>query len=552
MLGTLAQDGTACDQMQARAFLEPLPPLQGLVDAWLEAEAVLAGDELAGSWAPGTAAREADDRRTPPTLPAPDASFDGEESGIETNETLTSAGPIERAPLSSRQERKSVVVQHSGATVVRHSTSLARFVAAITRVDDAYDVLEQRLQRKMAIVMADCWSAAAMLRLDALRTRLSATRKRRSSARSCAIGDQKATRFRCTSCTDWHYGPLATCNSRFCPRCVRKLRRENMARINSVLQRVEHKRQSSCRPVPRWRFLTLTAPSWSEFAPMRQLLGRAWGRFQHRGIWGSVKGALAVWETTHTTAGWHVHTHAAIDAYLPFKTLVRAWQQSVLQELVCAILRGDELPGVPCSDLVDRLRADEVARRHVHAVASRLCRYAERECLELRAAIESAPNAITDVRATKYGRTTVSYRNDLRQLLAAVPHPAGQFIKDFRGDTRSRVLSELAKYCGKDLGGAQVDDPGDYGIAGTPERLADFISGAWRWRCLRTYGECYDRDARNERQPMECQTCGGPMEFEGARWLNRAGVAALEREQAAKRSERRSARRALDPNRRRL
>jgi hypothetical protein len=559
--------GTAEVKTAARGArdLPPLPLVADLAAAWLELEAV-AIDGQRAAWAPGDVARQVDDRRAPPlppTIPAPWdelppavaewASFEPQTRGqnptcAEAQDVLpgASTGTPGTRPLGSRREVIS---------------TLDRYLLALQRVDDAYGVLEEQLQASID-ALAGAWSAAGVQRCDAVRTRLEATRRRRESARRCMLGDQQLTRFLCQCCGSLQYGPPAGCNSRTCPRCVRKLRREQMGRIGRILDAVAERRQTAGQRLPRWRFLTLTAPSWSQFRPMRQFLASAWGRVLRSRVWTDAVGAAVVaWECTHTAAGWHVHLHGAIDAWVERRGLARAWQSAQLAEYAGAAARGEYLPGAPkrVADALDAVRAMPVARRRgIIAATTAATRAAAAWNLELAQVLYPDPNRelpepprerdhrlLGEDERERIRRKArrrwqdmctamlaSSWLPTLRELLSGCSTPAGVSIKELA--TTAALVSELAKYMGKDLGGVQCEDTGEWGVAGTADRLAEFIGGTWRWRTLRTYGDAFDRD--EAAGTLSCDSCGEDrMTFDGVSWVSAEVAARVEREQAERR-----------------
>lgn len=491
-------------------ILPPLPPLLDALDAgWAECglhtEAAVA-EHLA---------TDADERT--PIDPAADA--------------VPSAPP--RDPAASdkkadRRQRLRLVLRREVKSVV------GRYVQAVQRVDDAFETVECRLQ-KVLHDLRGRWDGASRAQAFGVEGRLNATRRRRENVRACCSGKLQMVMLRCRCCGDVQHGPPAGCNSRTCPRCVRKLRRQQMAHIGGILEQVEVRRVQAGKPKPVWRFLTLTAPSWADFVGMRRHLGAAWGRLLQRRCWSDhVRGAIACWETTHTAAGWHVHAHAIVDAYLERADLVRAWQQTQLVGFAAAIEHGAPLTGAPndLAALAEACRSDQPRAHRLRAGARRLVRFAERWRVELLAALAAPPDGapagfVTEQQAL-HRLVPVA---DLAQLARACSHAgSGVHLKLPTGD-RSAIVSELCKYAGKDLAGAQGDD-GVYGIAGTSDRLADFIAGSFRWRTLRTYGDCYDQPALETRG--ECNGCGADeLEFDGMRIVTAAQAKAIAEQQRA-------------------
>jgi replication protein/transposase-like zinc-binding protein len=103
--------------------------------------------------------------------------------------------------------------------------------------------------------------------------------------------------------------------------------------------------------------------------------------------------------------------------------------------------------------------------------------------------------------------------------------PQGVHISLPKGSRRD-IAFELAKYLAKDLAGAASDeDAGDWGVAGTSDRLAEFYLGSLRWRSLRTYGHAYDAQSLIEANQVhaallcECCGCHEPMIYDHTRWV---------------------------------
>lgn len=108
-----------------------------------------------------------------------------------------------------------------------------------------------------------------------------------------------------------------------------------------------------------------------------------------------------------------------------------------------------------------------------------------------------------------------------------------------KGDRRS-IAFELAKYAAKDLGGAATEDEREWGVAGTPERLAEFYLGTLRWRTLRTYGDAFAAISVLEEHDvtgaMACDCCGGGVTFDRTRWVSASQL--VERRRGSRRSPR--------------
>lgn len=314
------------------------------------------------------------------------------------------------------------------------------YLAAIARVRDAYAIQETRLTEAEQEAW-NAWSVAGMARRKRLTARLEATQRRIRAFENCAEGKVCVHQFACPGCGQVHDSPPLTCNQRTCPGCVPKLRAQNIAHVLELLEAVDTLRQQKGHRTPRWRFVTLTVRSFDDFLAMRRFMAKAWGKLIRHRFWQRAVGAcVACWETTHTAAGWHVHVHALVDAYLPRETLVRAWSK----------------------------------------------------------------------------------------VTGGLGQAVGVHISEPKGDRRS-IARELAKYVAKDLGGAGAADSSAWGVAGTAERLAEFLDGSFRWRTLRTYGDCY-RAADLLRQvsgKLTCQECMLDFGYLGTVWLDPEGYGAL-------------------------
>lgn len=311
---------------------------------------------------------------------------------------------------------------------------------AVQRVRDAYAVAEMRLAAAADDALAGAWSVHDLARAAKATRRLAAQRRRTESLEQCVRGRWWIHRFQCRGCGQVHDGPPLTCNQRTCPACVPKLRAQNIAHVLELLEGVDQVRQQKGMRVPRWRFLTLTIKSFDEFLPMRRFMAKAWGKLIRHKFWTKNVGAcVAVWETTHTAAGWHVHVHALIDAYLPRDVVVRAW-----------------------------------------------------------------------------GKVT-----------EGLGEAVGVHLSEPKGG-RKQIARELAKYVAKDLGGACSEQTAAWGVAGNPWRLAEFLDGSFRWRTLRTYGDCYDAAERLQAKgTLTCESCAGSMDYLESVWLTDDQVAAL-------------------------
>lgn len=507
------------------AWISPLEPIGDVLDRWAEECAVRSADAV--SWLVGDIADEVDDRarRSQPERKAnirDDVGTDPWPSPVQVVDGVAVAGPAGTPPLGSIRDDK---------------YALARFRVATARVDGAYDLIERQLCSVLD-ASPSAWPVHA---------RLAAVRLRRMALRQCCTGNLRVLRLRCRCCGVVQYGPPAGCNSRVCPRCVKKRRREGQARIVDTLEGVAQRRQRKGQAAPRWRFLTLTSPNWSAFRPMRQWLGAAWGRFMRRDVWtDNVRAAVASWETTYTERGWHVHVHAAVDAFLPHRSISSAWASSVFVELANAVGRGVHLVGVPepFDAVQESIRADGEVRSQFARAARRVARIVDRGRAEtMVSAVREASARVVCWRQKVRGRYRIvrDFRAELLALAESCPMPWGQSIKEFRGDSAAAVARELAKYAGKDLGGAQVDDADEWGIAGTPERLAEFVAGTFRWRVLRTYGDAYDRDEAES--VGACEDCGtiGELEPDGTEWIHPERAATLDRERRQRSRARRKA-----------
>lgn len=349
-------------------------------------------------------------------------------------ESGTFTGTPDQAALASTREDKS-------------TSDL--YLTAIARVRDAYAIQEMQL-KEAADEAAAAWSVAGVARRRRLERKLDGVQRRAKAFEACAEGRVCVHRFACPKCGAMHDSPPLTCNQRSCPSCVPKLRAQNIAKVLELLDGVDRLRQSRGERTPRWRFLTLTVRSFERFQPMRTFMAKALGKLMRRRFWQRAVGAAVVcWETTHTAAGWHVHAHVLLDAFLPRDLVVKAW-----------------------GEVTDGLGQD-----------------------------------------------------------------VGVHISEPKGDRRS-IARELAKYVAKDLGGAGAEDSSAWGVAGTPERLAEFLNGSFRWRTLRTYGDCYAVADRSDRGGgLHCEDCEVPFDYLATVWLTIEELAA----QRSARRERRPA-----------
>lgn len=598
------------------------PRFRDVLDTW--ADGVAAAAERAGLGPDGKLdrlARAFDDRRHPPTVAGdvgagaglePLPGFDADHERDPNERPGTARGTRAGAPLGSIRE------------VI--STS-RRYLDAAARCDDAYGVREAKLQQAIEAAGAE-WSAAAVVRRGKLEAALQGLQRRRAAMQHCVQGQVAIPRWRCKCCGGLTHGAPMTCNNRHCPRCAPKLRRQAQAKIIDVLELVDRRlhhdagaawpcrvcdleeqadaggrRRPLCAHRARWRLLTLTVPSWSAFLPMRRFLGRCWSnllRSQSVGMRRTIKNtradgsvttrdvgkigaAVACWETTHTRAGWHVHVHALVDAFLPFQQVRKVWQSIALREFlrdapfelssyvrrtleVALQLRKDapasqayddgqllELPafvdkvvfydGVEGEGGRGPFAAAVAEIRTARTSAGGRERFSRAGWLgaevgptgSLRAVGQQegspAVAAVFDLArnlegAKSAGLEPVAVEQLLRALLL-MPEGVGVDLRA-TGGTRQQMVFELAKYLAKDLAGAQTpDDASDelqqWGVAGTPERLAEFMAGTFRWRSLRTYGLAFRAagDAERLQQAQQCDSCGSvDLEWDGRTWLD--------------------------------
>lgn len=112
---------------------------------------------------------------------------------------------------------------------------------------------------------------------------------------------------------------------------------------------------------------------------------------------------------------------------------------------------------------------------------------------------------------------------------------AGQHVSEPRG-TRESIARELSKYVGKDLGGHFAENPGAWGVAGSEDRLAEFIQATERFRALRAYGDAYYAAEVSERCGVLCEECQQPMEFERVVWMSPEQLVLARKAQRANRA----------------
>jgi len=509
-----------------------------LPNPWATADAAFHAQLAA--WAEREAIRGADG--LPEQLPAIAQAFaddhDGRGRKARPNADLTEpwdqAGPPDGAPLGLTRE------------VISTSST---YLLAAAKVDTAFGLLAEQL--RAAYAEANGWGPESMRHRARLLAKLESVERRRASLRRCFTGDLAVPRFVCSSGHVTLGAPM-TCNVRVCPRCVSKLRRQAQAHVLDVLELVDQRRAREHRPPPRWRFLTLTTPSQPAFLPMRRMLGRAWGRILRRHVWTrNVTAAVLAWETTHTRAGWHVHAHALLDAFVPRPQLVREWQLAVCAEVFAdaqdrrQVWTGDPLRAetvAACRRLLRRGRSAPCVRQAAQDGGGRLeVLGGDRaqhlvELAELAGQVlvqRTAADGTFEVDDLEPVTRDAAAMAQLQQLLALVPTGVGVHISEPKG-SRSEIVRELAKYIAKDLAGAATDeDAGEeaqaWGVAGTPARLAEFVSGAFRWRTLRTYGEAFRAlgELDGVTCAMTCCECGETSpRFEGVDWLTQQAAAA--------------------------
>lgn len=124
--------------------------------------------------------------------------------------------------------------------------------------------------------------------------------------------------YRCLDCDHLNKVPIS-CNQRLEPRCATRRAHRFIARHANALDRL-------AQP----KLLTLTWISPPTLTP--ELLSTYNQHFAHlrrQKLWtNAVKGGMAGYEFTWTTAGWHPHIHALIDSdYIPQPALSRAWMK---------------------------------------------------------------------------------------------------------------------------------------------------------------------------------------------------------------------------------
>lgn len=214
-----------------------------------------------------------------------------------------------------------------GLTREVKSTSVA-YLAAALRVTDALSHAGMVLQRRLAAASRGAWSRTGFERWLRADKALGLHKGRAERVRECTTGKVGVPVFRCAAgCHGEVLGVPMGCNARICPRCAPKLRRAAQAKVLDLLAHVDEVRKREHRFAARWRFVTLTVRSRDAFEPMRRFVGQCWGKLQRRRFWQrSVSAAIAFFETTHTAAGWHVHVHALVDAFIDRTALVDAWQ----------------------------------------------------------------------------------------------------------------------------------------------------------------------------------------------------------------------------------
>lgn len=317
---------------------------------------------------------------------------------------------------------------------------------ACERTYDALSGIIARLEKEAQEAWCEGIGSGAWQKADGLEKKARAYRRRRDAMLRCTIGDSCAWVFRCVGCAERKIGQPMGCNARWCPKCCKKLRESNIAHVLDILKCVDERRLRDGAPAPRWRFVTLTIRSQPCLLRMRQDIAKAWGKLIRRRWWIENVGAcVAAFEITHTAAGWHVHIHALVDAFIPREWLVRVWEQ---------VTGGEGLA-------------------------------------------------------------------------------QGQHVSEPRG-SRDQIARELSKYVGKDLGGHFAENPGPFGVAGSSERLQEFISATERWRALRTYGDAYYAAEISQACGVLCDHCKMPMEYELTVWMSPTELLAARRAQRAR------------------
>lgn len=498
------------------------------LEAWAEREA--RGD---GPWLVDQLARDLEDRKHPPAPGGGDTAAPDPWDDPERNPN-DAAAPVGRPRLPSMSEVISTA---------------RRYVLAAARVDEAFGLLETQLR---ADATDGAWSSTAIRRGLALLARADATAGRRTKVRRCVVGDLQVPTFVCECCGQVKLGVPMTCNSRSCPRCVGKLRRANQKKVHDLLELVDDRRTRDHRRAARWRFLTLTLPSMATFGPMRKRIGEAWGQLLRTRLWQNVGASIAAFETTHTKRGWHVHLHAIVDQFLPRIQLAQSWARIVFR-LATRDARNGALPltahaDAAASTLQSLQRGAPMTFGAMRAIAATDARFAARfalalertECadeqpLELRHLVRDAVRLVTPI-ATRRERTIARWQ--LRAIVRQVPWVAAQHVRGTAG-TRAQVVNELAKYAAKDLGAAGVENGGEWGVAGTPQRLAEFMRHSFRWRTLRAYGDAFDANLRDDQKPIACDDCGEACAFDRTMIYTAAEWRSIEAQQRRDRVRRR-------------
>lgn len=492
--------------------------LDRLLD-WAERQALQGAADL------DDVAAEAEDRQHPPN------------ADLQAGEDWSGASMLGiRSGSASSPAAGTMVPRPLGSTRGYNST-VTRYLKACQRVDEAFEAVSCLLG-KLRDDAAAGWSAAAMRRYTVLTDRIEAFRRRQQNARRCATADVCVFVYRCCRCQHEKLGAPLTCQQRTCPRCVRKIRRQHQAQIIDLLDVVERRRRRDARAPPRWRFVTLTVPSSKAFAAGKTYLGRCWGRLLRTKLWQQVGACVAALETTHTSAGWHVHVHALIDCFLPRPIVVRRWQLAALRAILHdsrqerpAFWHGEPIAGAARRYLET---LDRVARRAPATWSA--VRALQRKDLDeplLATMFDRAANAKPDQQLVELhdidaaiGPSTApaddASRATIARVLAMLPRAAGQHLSEPQG-SREQIVRELCKYLAKDLGCAGVPDEQEYGVAGTADRLAEFMLGSFGWRTLRGYGDAYFAAQDQERPPaLECEHCGSDdVRYDRRDWYTR-------------------------------
>lgn len=519
-----------------------IPPEPGLSDdfgalleAWAEREAIAGGERLAHL------AAEYESRKAPPA--------GGDPFGDDAQtDPWPAAAPV--PPPRLGLTRAVISTCHPQPVVnARSVSSVDRYLAAGKRVDQAFLVLQDRI--RSAAAAARGWSMASAIRGEALDRKLAAVTRRRISLQQCVQGRLQACFFRCTCCGQIKVGEPMTCNHRACPRCVAKLRLANQAKVHRILEHVDATRQQQGRRAARWRFLTLTLPSLPEFRPMRRLFGEAWSRVYRSAAWARFANPTTVLalEVTHSTAGWHVHGHAIVDAFIPRAEMVRAWQLAVLRSFLQRprdATKKHEERRRTAGDVYLRLRDPRTFAGGMTCetigLVRQLIRAAERRDehggLAWRSEVQHLVAGLVAERDGMERPRYVVMRRQVRRIMAAMPTGAGQHLSHPEG-SRETIVRELSKYLGKDLGAGSGDSESDWGIMGTAERGADFLDGIMRWRTLRCYGDALGADLRATETKKTCDDCGSPVKHETTRWLTDEHLQQIEAQKKKRRAERR-------------